>query len=338
VSHPGAPTQAMIDELVRSTGATDAFEAIRLKARELTSLFVATFGDPETPIDVDVLASLRGIQRSSEPPVLSEDAELVPDGVGGVQMRVNPDRPETRQRFSIAHEISHTFFPEYSSKSWCRTDARYRDRQNPEELLEMLCDVGAAELLFPLPWFGSDAAKVKSGNELMKLAARYNASRDATIRRLAEVSVEPIAAVFFSWKLKPTQKPTIGNRSQSNLFGESADERIRDAMKLRIEYTITSSAFRTAGHFLPNDKSVPNEGPVYQAALTGIPTDGEYHFDFGQASGKYMVWAIPLWTSNEQLGAKGENAVAALLTPLSVQRPRNMRRESGKGRSLFGDC
>ena len=99
----------MIDELVRSTGATDAFEAIRLKARELTSLFVATFGDPETPIDVDVLASLRGIQRSSEPPVLSEDAELVPDGVGGVQMRVNADRPETRQRFSVAHEISHTF-------------------------------------------------------------------------------------------------------------------------------------------------------------------------------------------------------------------------------------
>ena len=323
----------MIDELVRSTGASDAFEAIRLKARQLTSLFVSTFGDPETPIDVEALASLRGIQRSDESPVLSEDAELVPDGMGGVKMRVNPDRPETRQRFSVAHEISHTFFPEYSSKTWCRTDARYRDRQNPEELLEILCDVGAAELLFPLPWFGSDAANVKSADDLMQLASKYRASRDATVRRLAEVSAEPIAAVFFSWKLKPTQKPTIGNKSQSSLFGESADERIRDALKLRIEYAITSSAFRTAGHFLPNDKSVPNDGPVYQAASTGVPSDDEYHFDFGQASGKYLVWAIPLWTADDQLGSKGENAVAAILRPMSVQKPKTAKRPAGP--SLF---
>jgi hypothetical protein len=28
-----------------------------------------------------------------------------------VAIRVNPDRPETRRRFSIGHEIAHTFFP-----------------------------------------------------------------------------------------------------------------------------------------------------------------------------------------------------------------------------------
>ena len=30
-------------------------------------------------------------------------------------MRLNPDRPVTRQRFSIGHEITHTFFPDHTS-------------------------------------------------------------------------------------------------------------------------------------------------------------------------------------------------------------------------------
>jgi len=181
-------TQALIDELVRTTGAPDAKAAVRLKARELISLYVATFGEPVMPIDVDVLASLRGISRSEEPPVHSPDAELVPDGTGGVTMRVNLDRPDTRQRFSVAHEISHTFFPDYTTKVWCRTDARYRDRTNPDELLEMLCDIGAAELLFPHPWFSTNAFSVASGRDLAGLAATYRASREATVRRYAEVS------------------------------------------------------------------------------------------------------------------------------------------------------
>jgi hypothetical protein len=333
MSHPGSFTQAIIDELVRTSGARDASHAIRMRAGELISLFVSTFGEPERPIDVEALASLRGIQRSDEAPVHSDDAELVPDGHGGVTMRVNADRPETRQRFSMAHEISHTFFPDYTSKAWCRTDARYRDRQNPDELLESLCDIGAAELLFPQPWFGRDAASIGCANDLMQLASTYHASRDATIRRYAETSPEPIAAVFFTWKLKPTQKSTIGNKSQPNLFGQSAEEQVRDALRLRIDYAIASDAFREAGHFLPKDKSVPNEGPVYQAASSGLPSDDDFHFDFGQSSGKYRVWAIPLWTANDRLGTQGENAVAAILCPLSVPKPKSSKRNGGP--SLF---
>lgn len=332
---PARSTKALIDDLIRSTGCRDAYEAVRSKAGELIDLHVATFGDPSLPISVDILASLRGISRSEEAPVHSPDAELVPDGRGGMTMRVNVDRPETRQRFSVAHEISHTFFPEYTTKAWCRTDARYRSRENAEDFLEMLCDVGAAELLFPQPWFGRDAAAVTDAAGIITLASTYHASREAAIRRYAETSPESVAAVFFTWKLKPTQKGIIGNPNQSNLFGMSAEEELREALRLRIEYSVASESFKAEGHFLPKDKSVANDGPIYRAASTGLPVDDQCHLDLGQASGTYRVSAIPLWTAEDQLGAAGENTVAALLRPVAVRRPAKIRGGSN-GPGLFG--
>ncbi len=335
MTHPARSTKALIDELVRSTGCRDAPEAIRAKAKELIDLHVASFGEPSLPISVDILASLRGINRSEEVPVHSPDAELVPDGSGGMTMRVNVDRPETRQRFSVAHEISHTFFADYTTKAWCRTDARYRDRDNVEDFLEMLCDIGAAELLFPQPWFGRDAKAVTDAAGIITLASIYHASREATIRRYAETSPESVAAVFFTWKLKPTQKGTIGNANQKNLFGISAEDELRDALRLRIEYSIASESFKTEGYFLPKDKSVENDGAIYRAASTGLPVDDQCHLDFGQASGTYRVSAIPLWTAENQLGATGENTVVAVLRPVSVRRPAK-KLGVGDGPSLFG--
>jgi hypothetical protein len=334
MTQPVRSTMALIDELIRSTGCRDAYEAIRFKAKELIDLHVSSFGDPSLPISVELLASLRGIGRSDEPPVHSPDAELVPDGCGGMTMRVNVDRPETRQRFSVAHEISHTFFPAYTSKAWCRTDARYRSRENAEDFLEMLCDVGAAELLFPQPWFGRDAATVTDAASMISLASTYHASREATIRRYAETSTDCVAAVFFTWKLKPTQKGTIGNPNQTNLFGMSAEDELREALRLRIEYSVASESFKAEGRFLPKDKSVANDGPIYKAALNGLPADDQCHLDLGPASGTYRIYAIPLWTAQDQLGAAGENTVAALLFPVAVRKT-SKKRSNNTGPSLF---
>lgn len=334
MTQPGRSTQALIDELVRSTGCPDAPEAIRAKAREVIDRYVAEFGEPQLPISVDVLASLCGISRSDDLPVHSPDAELVPDGSGGVTMRVHPDRPETRQRFSVAHEISHTFFPDYATKTWCRPDARYRDRLRPEDYLETLCDIGASELLFPQPWFSRDAAGVTDGAGLIRLASTYHGSREATLRRYVETSSEPVAVVYFTWKLKPVQKGIVGNPDQKNLFGISAEDARREALKLRIEYSVASTSFKAEGHFLPRDKSVENDGPLYRAAASGQPADGECHLDLGQAAGTYRVWAVPLWTADEDLGVAGEQMVAAVLRPLNVRRPTKKRGSAG-GPMLF---
>lgn len=333
---PIRATESLIKELVRSTGAIDAPAAIRLKARELIELYVASFGIPSLLIDVQVLASLRGIRSSQERPLHSPDAELIPDGTGRVAMRVNPDRPDTRQRFSVAHEISHTFLPDYTTKPWCRTDSRYRDRADPDDYVEMLCDIGAAELLFPYPWFSQDAAAVADASGLARLATTYHASREATVRRYAETSSESVAAVFLTWKLKPTQKATVGQKDQGRLFGVTPEEEVRDALRLRVEYTAMSEAFKADGYFIPKDKSIKNAGPVYLAASTGSPAEDECFLDLGQAAGTYRVWALPLWTPEDQLGPNRENMVAAILRPATLRKPHRKRRDS-TGPSLLGD-
>lgn len=319
---PTRPTQLLIEALIRETGAADAAAAVRAQAKQLIELYVATFGELTLPVNLDALASLRGIARSDDPPIHSPDAELVPDGSGGVTIRVSADKPETRQRFSIGHEICHTFFPDYTTKTWCRTDARHRDRSNPDDVLEGLCDIGAAELLFPAPWFLADAASVRSGDALVALAQRYGASREATARRHAETSPDAIASVYFVWKLKPTQQWTIARTDQQSFLDAPREEEIRSAMRLRIEYTIPSPSFRDAGYFLPSDKSVANEGPIYEAATSGQPRDGECHLDLGQAAGTYAVHAVPLWTPDEELGPDGQNAVVAILRPVKIRRYR----------------
>jgi hypothetical protein len=327
-------TRDLIDALVRSTCAPDAFAAIRTKARNAIEQFRATFGDPTMPLDVDALASFFGIGRSDDAPAHSEDAELVPVGNGRVAIRVNPDRPETRKRFSVAHEISHTFFSNYQIKTWCRTDARYRRRDNPDDLLEMLCDVGASELILPAPWFIQDAAAVTTGAGLVDLARKYTASREATLRRFAESHPGDVAAVFLSWKLKPTQQPTIGNVDQQNLFDTDPAEHARRAKRLRLDYSIPSPKFAEAGHYLPADKSVENDGPLYDAASTGRPCEGECQLDLGPACGRYRVLAVPVWTDDDDLGPAGENALGAIIGPLDVKASRGKWIESGP--KLFG--
>jgi IrrE N-terminal-like domain len=323
-------TEALIAELVRSTGAPDADAAIRAKASEAIDLFRATFGERSMPLDLDALASLLGIARSEDGPAHSKDAELVPVGNGRVVIRVNPDRPETRIRFSVGHEITHTFFPNYQMKTWCRTDARFRCRNNPDDLLEMLCDIGAAELILPAPWFIEDASDVVTCSELAALARKYIASREATLRRFAETHSRSVAAVFFSWKLKPTQQSTIGNMNQSNLFGIDPAESALLAKRLRLDYSIPSPKFLSEGHYLPGDKSIENDGPLYSAS-TGQLAEGEYWLDLGPSSGQYQVLALPVWTDDGDLGPNWENAVGAIIEPIDVRPSRRNARSFGQG-------
>jgi hypothetical protein len=311
-------TRDVIELLVRSTGAASPMEAVRLKARAAVQQFCEVFGEPEMPINIEALASLLGISLSNDAPTHSHDAELVPLEDGRVTMRVNSDRPETRKRFSIGHEISHTFFPHYKSKVWCRTDARFRHRSNPDDFLEMLCDIGASELVMPLPWFVQDAEIVRTGEALVELAKKYTASPEATLRRFAETNDRPVLAAFFSWRLKPAEKKRLRHPDQQSLFGSSDEE--GPSKKLRLDYSIPSPTATDTGYYLPPHKSVEGANPICDAAA-GTPCEGECFLDLGPAAGRYQVIAVPVWTADEDLGPNGENAVGALLEPLEPERP-----------------
>jgi Zn-dependent peptidase ImmA (M78 family) len=308
----GMAVDDQIAELLEETGEEDPREAVRAKARELIALFHQSFGG-RPPFDMQALASLRGILPSSEPPAHSPDAELHPDGMGNVLLRVNRDRPRTRQRFSVGHEITHTFFSGYQDKVQCRKP-KHRDWSDPEDVLEVLCDIGASELLLPMPWFAEDAVEcAATAHGIVELATLYGASLEATIRRLVDVVDEPMAAVFFSWKHKPSQKKRgVGSKDQMTLFGTDPEEDARELLRLRVDYAL---ATRTFDAHVPADKSVDSSSSIHRASVDNLCLDADEILDLGPCRGAFRISTVPLFTEEGCAGPRGERQVVAILRP-----------------------
>ncbi len=304
------PHAAAVMEEMRET---DPELAVRKKARQLAAEFQQFASEPP-PFNMELFASYRGLRSSDESPRHSEDSEIVPEPDGGVVLRVNRDRPFTRQRFSIGHEVGHTLFPEFTQKIQCR---KPKDRAwaDPYDHIESLCDIAASEFLFPLPWFQDRmAATALSAEVLAALAEHYHASREATIRRYVEIAAAPLAAVFFSWKLKPTEKSRVKqDRSQGQLFG--APPKIE--RKIRVDYAILNAGFESqAGSHIPKDKSIESDGPIYLAASEQICVDDVCFLNLGPVRGRFKTHAMPNYTTGENLGPKGEFSVAAVIEPV----------------------
>ncbi len=165
-------------------------------------------------------------------------------------------RPKTRQNFSICHEVCHTLFPD--GYEMIRHRNNDRERFDPDRELEQLCDIGAAEILLPDEDFRIDVGRFGFGLAAVALLReRYEASREAVIRRMVQLDRESGAAVFLEYRLKPSEEAVS---RQMSLNGLAAEPR----RKLRIAYTVTSDSF---GVFLPRHKSIPESSCVYEAAM-----------------------------------------------------------------------
>ena len=300
--------QAVIDEI----GIADPREAIRIKARSKIAVFSSLFALP--PYDLVAFASCVDLLWSDVSPAFSQDSEIAPTADGRVVLRVNQDRPITRQRFSIAHEIGHTLFPEYQYSVKCRkaTERRWDD----DDLLESLCDVAASEFMFPLPWFSEKLESIEfTGINLVQLADDCLASREAMARRIVELSEEPMAAVFFSWKLKPAEeKQARRDAKQTFMFAELAPE--QPIAKLRVDYAIMNEAYRTNDHIhIPKHKSVENSGPIYQAAISQMPSEGKAALRLGKIETDFDIVALPIFTEEHEVGPNRASSVVAILRP-----------------------
>jgi len=106
-----------IISLIRATGQlVDPRSAILTQARRLNAQYRNLGGDGQNRFErLKILASLRGLsvepmdlQRSARE---KRDAVLVPTLNGRAEIVYNPSRAAGRTAFSIAHEITHTFFP-----------------------------------------------------------------------------------------------------------------------------------------------------------------------------------------------------------------------------------
>ena len=168
------------------SGGADPIEKIEQKARQavLDAVDQGWDGPPFDPIE---LAKILGIPV--RPNAAVADARVFPAHCG-YEIEYNPHRPRGRVNFSIAHEIAHTFFPD------CADKVRSRSREGPAESdwqLEVLCNVGAAELTMPVGSFPSEEDAVVTIEELMRLRKAFQVSAEAVLIRLVKLASSSVA-------------------------------------------------------------------------------------------------------------------------------------------------
>ena len=246
---------ASVLALIESQGEpVDPVILIRQRAKTLLAQG-RSMGLTGPPFDPRILASCLGIALREDHLGPGRDAYIYPVKNGNLEIVYDPTRPIARQNFSINHEISHTLFPD--GYEMIRYRSQHRGKFDPERELEYLCDVAAAELLLPDEEFRGDVLCYGCGlAAVAPLRERYEASREAVIRRMVQLDAGESAAVFLEQRLKPSE---LNAMRQLSLLADAASP----APKLRIAYAVPSSLFVV---FLPPHKSVPDNSCVYRAA------------------------------------------------------------------------
>jgi len=223
---------------LESPGVPDVQLVVRLAERTLNEL------DMLPPISHEIAASLRDVIRVEEAPIPWAGC-LIP-AADGLVIRLRVGDSRGKKRFTAFHEVEHTFLPGFSSRAQYRCDPAtpLEDARVPDRDLEALCDVGAAELLFPRAVFGDDLAGNAATLDLVeRLAARYDASLEATARRLVSLRRDPTLLVA----LEPACKPSAPGAEPV----------------LRVQWVHAKGEWP----YIPRHKSVPEGSPLARALL-----------------------------------------------------------------------
>lgn len=177
--------------VLKFAGDRDPMEAIEQSAR-MVALRAMDLGWSGPPYDPIRLADLLGIPVMPSADI--KDARTVPLGPKKFRIEFNPTRPPGRVRFSIAHEIAHTFFPD------CGERIRNRSvhlAQDDSWQLEILCNLAAAELVMPVGSLLDSVGPETSIEDVLQLRRKYDVSVEALLIRIAKVTDQPWA-VFAS--------------------------------------------------------------------------------------------------------------------------------------------
>lgn len=279
-------------ELIRSDGnSVDPEQIIRQRARALIEEVADIWEGP--PYDMETLASLRGY-RVEEVDYLGDDQDAC---ITLGKMLVNAQKPSRRRRYSVGHEIGHTFFPDFAHTVELE-GPRWRRERNSQSEVELLCQIAASELLMPVQSFtGAMEERDISVASLIFLADLFEASLEATTRRMVDLTDQPVVAVFLAMKHKPTEQAEL-QQMAFDLPGLRLPQE-----KLRVTYAATSAP--CSNFFVPPDKSVPANSVAYH-----VWNEAGYG-----ALGPCIACAEEDWT---EIGGMGLCHVEAVSLPLST--------------------
>lgn len=164
----------------------------RSRSLVLSAMEMGWSGPPFDPIQLADLHCIPVVPRDDIP-----DARTVPTGTEGkVRIEFNPTRPRGRMRYSIAHEIGHTLFPDCAERVRNRVSHCHATSEDWE--LEMLCNIAAAEIIMPIGSFHELGWEDASIDRALMLRREFDVSTEAMLIRLTRLSDSPLATVCVS--------------------------------------------------------------------------------------------------------------------------------------------
>jgi len=153
----------------------------RSRAMVLDAIQAGWSGPPFDPVDL-----AKRLNISVVPHENIQDARTIPIGANRLRIEFNPNRPPARTRYSVAHELAHTLFPDIGSKIQNRV--AHEEMKGDDWQLEMLCNIGAAEMLMPIGSFPELKTEAISIDRLLELRREYGVSIEALLLRFVKIT------------------------------------------------------------------------------------------------------------------------------------------------------
>lgn len=174
--------------VMRFAGNQDPITKIEESARSLVlkAMDAGWSGPPYDPIK---LADFLKIEVRGRADIA--DARIISAGKGKLAIEFNPNRPRSRTRFTLAHEIAHSFFDDCGE--YVRNREVRKDSVGDIWQLEMLCNIAAAELVMPIGSFRTELEDGISIERLMELRVEHDVSPEAILIRAAKLTELPCA-------------------------------------------------------------------------------------------------------------------------------------------------
>jgi O-acetyl-ADP-ribose deacetylase (regulator of RNase III) len=243
-----ATTQRWSNESVlKFAGDHEPIKAMVLAARELV-LEAMDKGWSGPPFDPLKLARIRGIQVSPRADI--PDARTVPMGQNRFVIEFNPTRPPGRLRYSIAHEIAHTLFPDCGER--VRNRVKTHLGKGDEWQLEALCNIAAAEILMPVGSMKKEQTEILDIDQIAKSRKQFDVSMEAVLIRFAHLSDEACAVFVASRK---DNTPGSGRYS--------------------FDYVIPSRRWK---YDIPRGTLLPESSPLAECTAVGFTAKGDAAF------------------------------------------------------------
>lgn len=239
--------------VIKFAGDKDPITAMLEKASDVT-LKALQAGWSGPPFDPFALAEILHLPVIPNSEIL--DARTVPVGNEKLRIEYNPNRPRPRMRYSVAHEIAHSFFKDAGEH--IRNRVAKGEMEADEWQLEMLCNLGAAELLMPVGSLTDMQDKRFSIQEILELRKKFEVSTESILLRLIRVTNEPYT-LFAASRVGPASQPRY--KVDYNIASRAGGNRPLPGLAVPKESVV--SACTAIGYTAIADEDWPGVGPVH---------------------------------------------------------------------------